>query len=121
MENNFSEAVWTFRVQGDAIRSYQRSDSLRAHDERYFSRVSRSLRGHPPSRHPGFFFQLGAHTHHIRLVLTKLWDYGLFAKSEKCEFNQTSIEFLAYMISPTGITMDEPRQWKSLIVLSQLG
>ena len=47
------------------------------------------------------------HTHHVRLVLTKLQEYGLFAKSEKCEFDRTSIEFLGYMISPTGITTDE--------------
>ena len=47
------------------------------------------------------------HTHHVLLVLTKLWEYGLFAKSEKCEFDRTSVEFLGYMISPTGITMDE--------------
>ena len=47
------------------------------------------------------------HTHHVRLVLTKLREYGLFAKSEKCEFDRTSVEFLGYIISPTGITMDE--------------
>ena len=41
------------------------------------------------------------------MVLTKLREYGLYAKSEKCEFDRTSIEFLGYMISPTGITMDE--------------
>ena len=47
------------------------------------------------------------HTHHVRLVLTKLREYRLFAKSEKCEFDRTSVEFLGYIISPTGITMDE--------------
>ena len=43
----------------------------------------------------------------FRLVLTKIQEYGLFTKSEKCEFDRTSVEFLGYMISPTGITMDE--------------
>ena len=47
------------------------------------------------------------HTHHVQLVLTKLREYGLFAKGEKCEFDRTSIEFLGYIISPTEITMDE--------------
>ena len=34
-------------------------------------------------------------------------DIVFSSKSEKCEFDQTSIEFLGYMISPTGITIDE--------------
>ena len=50
---------------------------------------------------------LNEHTHHVRLVLTKLCENGLYAESEKWKFNQTSVEFLGYMISPTGITMDE--------------
>ena len=54
-----------------------------------------------------FSSNLKEHTHHVRLVLTKLREYGLYAKSEKCELDRTSIEFLGYMISPTGITMDE--------------
>ena len=54
-----------------------------------------------------FSSNLEEQTHHVWLVLTKLWDYGLFAKSEKCEFDRTSVEFLGYMISPTGITKDE--------------
>ena len=54
-----------------------------------------------------FSSNLKEHTHHVRLVLTKLREYGLYAKSEKCELDRTSIEFLGYMISPTEITMDE--------------
>ena len=48
-------------------------------------------------------------TQHVRLVLTKLWEHGLSDKSEKCEFDRTSIEFLGYFISTQGITMDT---WK---------
>jgi hypothetical protein len=36
----------------------------------------------------------------------ELRDNGLYAKFEKCEFNRTLIEFLGYIISPTGIKMD---------------
>ena len=46
------------------------------------------------------------HTRQVRLVLAKLREHGLYAKGEKCEFDRTSIEFLGYIISPTGITMD---------------
>ena len=46
------------------------------------------------------------HTQHVGLVLTTLWEHGLYANSEKCKFDWTSIEFLGYVISPSGITMD---------------
>ena len=46
------------------------------------------------------------HTRQVRLVLTKLREHGLYAKREKCEFDRTSVEFLGYVISPSGITMD---------------
>ena len=49
---------------------------------------------------------MAEHTHQVQLVLAKLWEHGLYAKSEKCEFDRTSIEFLGYIISPNGITMD---------------
>ena len=54
-----------------------------------------------------FSSNLNELTHHVRLILTKLLEYGLYAKSQKCEFYQTSVEFLDYMTSPSGITMDE--------------
>ena len=65
------------------------------------------FREYLPWQHPSFIFLWEEHTHHIRLVLTKLREYGLFAKSEKCEFDRTLVEFLGYMISPTKIAMDE--------------
>ena len=48
-----------------------------------------------------------SHTTHVRLVLTKLREHGLYAKLEKCEFHCSSVEFLGYIISPNGITMDK--------------
>ena len=53
-----------------------------------------------------FSSSLEEHTRQVRLVLAKLREHGLYAKSEKCEFDRTSIEFLGYIISPTGIKMD---------------
>ena len=56
-----------------------------------------------------FSSSMEEHTRHVRLILTKLREHGLYAKSEKCEFDRTSVEFLGYVISPPGITMD-PRK-----------
>mgnify|MGYP000532974220 FL=1 len=53
-----------------------------------------------------FSSNIEEHTRHVRLVLSKLREHGLYAKSEKCEFDRTSVEFLGYVISPSGITMD---------------
>ena len=54
-----------------------------------------------------FSSNLEEHTHYVRLVLHKLQEHGLYAKGEKYEFDRTSIEFLEYVISPSGIVMDE--------------
>ena len=55
---------------------------------------------------PIFSPNMAEHTYQVQLVLAKLWEHDLYAKSEKCEFDRTSIEFLGYIISPNGITMD---------------
>jgi hypothetical protein len=53
-----------------------------------------------------FSSNIKEHTRHVRLVLAKLREHGLYAKSEKCEFDRTCVEFLGYVISTQGITMD---------------
>ena len=42
----------------------------------------------------------------MQLVLAKLGEHGLYAKSDKCLFDRTSIEFQGYINLPIGITMD---------------
>ena len=46
------------------------------------------------------------HEHHVKKVLTRLRESGLFAKLEKCHFNSTEVEFLGYMVTPHGVFMD---------------
>ena len=46
------------------------------------------------------------HDRHVRQVLQRLRKYGLFAKLEKCTFDQRHVEFLGYVISQQGISMD---------------
>ena len=46
------------------------------------------------------------HDHHVRLVLQRLRQHGLYAKLEKCEFDVNTVEFLGYIISTEGISMD---------------
>ena len=61
-----------------------------------------------------FSLSMEEHTHHVRLILSKLREHGLYAKRQKCEFDRNSIEFIGYLISPQGITMD-PRKIKTVI------
>ena len=49
------------------------------------------------------------HTKHVRLILSKYREHGLYAKSEKWEFDWTSIEFLGYVISSDGLTMNKKK------------
>ena len=46
------------------------------------------------------------HQKHVRLVLERLLSARLYAKAEKCEFHRSEIEFLGYVVSPSGIKMD---------------
>lgn len=49
------------------------------------------------------------HKEHVCLVLQKLREIGLYAKLEKCMFHQYQVEFLGYIISESGISMDPPK------------
>ncbi|XP_054826969.1 uncharacterized protein LOC129324030 [Eublepharis macularius] len=46
------------------------------------------------------------HTRHVRTVLQRLRQHGLFAKLEKCAFHRPTVEFLGHVLSPHGIRMD---------------
>ena len=46
------------------------------------------------------------HVDHVKKVLKKLREHKLYAKASKCEFFKQSIDFLGYVITKDGITMD---------------
>src|SRR5690606_8456252 len=46
------------------------------------------------------------HTQDVRRVLQLLLDAQLQVKLEKCQFHVTTVEFLGYIVSPDGISMD---------------
>jgi len=46
------------------------------------------------------------HKKYVRLVFEKPHNGGLFAKLEKCVFYQHQVNFLAYIISREGLSMD---------------
>ena len=46
------------------------------------------------------------HESHVRLVLNKLRKKDLYAKLEKCSLHQSQVEFLSYIISDGGFSMD---------------
>ncbi|KAK3521850.1 hypothetical protein QTP70_018584 [Hemibagrus guttatus] len=49
---------------------------------------------------------LSDHVDHVKQVLNRLRHYHLYLKLEKCEFHQSTTQFLGYVISPEGIQMD---------------
>ncbi|KIN98770.1 hypothetical protein M404DRAFT_31093 [Pisolithus tinctorius Marx 270] len=46
-----------------------------------------------------------SHCEHVKEVLRRLRKHGLYAKPEKCEFHSDSVEYLSYVLSPSGLTM----------------
>jgi hypothetical protein len=49
------------------------------------------------------------HIGHVREVLERLRQNKLFVKLSKCEFHTSRTEFLGYIVSPEGITIDPER------------
>ena len=48
------------------------------------------------------------------MVLEHLRQHGLFAKLEKCSFDEDSVEFLGYIVSPNGVHMD-PKKVETIL------
>jgi len=53
-----------------------------------------------------FSNSLEEHQVHVRRVLDRLREYNLHSKPKKCLFHMQQIEFLGFMVTPTGISMD---------------
>jgi transposase InsO family protein len=61
-----------------------------------------------------FSRSLDDHKRHVRRVLERLRDNGLFAKPEKCAFHRDEIEYLGYIVSPRGVQMD-PKKVSAIV------
>ena len=49
------------------------------------------------------------HQSHVKEVLKRLQKAGLYAKAKKCEFHSDSVEYLGYILSPSGLTMSNAK------------
>ncbi|KAL0187931.1 hypothetical protein M9458_015030 [Cirrhinus mrigala] len=61
-----------------------------------------------------FSSPLQEHVQHVRRVLQRLLENGLFVKAEKCVFHAQSVLFLGYIISSEGVRMD-PDKVKAVV------
>ena len=52
---------------------------------------------------------MSKHHRHVKEVLKRLHKAGLYAKAEKCEFHSESVEYLGYILSPSGLTMSDDK------------
>jgi len=50
---------------------------------------------------------MSKHHQHVKEVLKYLCKAGLYAKAEKCEFHSELVEYLGYILSPSGLTMSD--------------
>ncbi len=53
-----------------------------------------------------FSHSLQEHVQHVRQVLQRLLENGLYVKAEKCVFHAQSVPFLGYIVSAEGVHMD---------------
>ena len=62
---------------------------------------------------------------HVRKILQKLREAGLYLKGEKCEFFKEEVVFLGYVITPDGMEMDKKKvdavaQWERPTTIKEL-
>src|SRR5690606_1713953 len=68
---------------------------------------------------------LSEHKDHVKAVLEKLKQAGLYLKAKKCEFTTQRTEFLGYVITPEGTDMDKSKdmailEWPEPKTIKQL-
>ncbi|XDV50904.1 hypothetical protein PO909_019890 [Leuciscus waleckii] len=61
-----------------------------------------------------FSSSLQEHVQHVRRVLQRLLENGLFVKAEKCAFHAQSVPFLGHIVSAEGMRMD-PDKVKAVV------
>ena len=52
---------------------------------------------------------LEEHIQHVKTVIRRLVNAKLYAKRDKCEFHTSRTEFLGFIVSPGGVSIDETR------------
>jgi len=52
---------------------------------------------------------MSEHHRHVKEVLKHLHKASLYAKAEKYEFHSKSVEYLGYILSPSGLTMSDDK------------
>ena len=52
---------------------------------------------------------MSKHHRHVKEVLKCLCKAGFYAKAEKCKFHSESVEYLGYILSPSGLTMSNDK------------
>ena len=52
---------------------------------------------------------MSEHHRHVKEVLKHLRKAGLYAKAEKCKFHSELVEYLGYILSPSGFTMSDDK------------
>ena len=50
---------------------------------------------------------MSKHHRHVEEVLKHLYKAGLYAKAEKYKFHSESVEYLGYILFPSGLTMSD--------------
>ena len=52
---------------------------------------------------------MSEHHRHVKEVLKHLHKAGLYAKAGKCEFHSELVEYLGYILSPSGLTISDDK------------
>lgn len=107
--------VWAFQILSHSLQTHQCPGYFPTLLKQCTTKPTGPMFNRLPGWHSDFLSQ---HAMHIWTVLERLYQHGWFAKLEKCTFDQTIIEFLGFVLSSKGLTMDSRKiqaiwEWKA--------
>ena len=56
-----------------------------------------------------YWNNMSEHHQHVKEVLKRLCKTSLYAKADKCKFHSELVEYLGYILSPSGLTMSNDK------------
>src|ERR1700722_3473527 len=106
MEDSVPNSVCIVRMAGYALQALQWSCSISTIYEQHLCRYARCLCRCYLDDILIYSDNMNIHKPHVREVLKRLRENGLYASTNKCEFHSESIEYLGFRLSPEVLSMD---------------
>ena len=109
MEDSLSNKIWLLRIPSHADGTHQLTYHLPTLYERHLPRHADVFVIVYLDDILIFSKNISKHHNHIRQVLARLWKHHLWVKPKKSIFHSDWVEFLGFIVSGQGVSMDQAK------------